>query len=54
MEEYLLQKQINSLLYDLKTCIETEALSSHDIYLLKAEIDKLLYDCLYHKSNLLS
>jgi hypothetical protein len=54
MEKNLLVKKIDNLLEDLSAYVESQALSENEVYLLKTEIDKLLYECLYYKSRLIS
>ena len=54
MERNILEKKVDNLLLDLRAYIESKALSENEVYLLKAEIDRLLYECLYYKSKLIS
>ena len=54
MERGYFENRVNLLLVELREYVEQEALSESDVYLLKAEIDKLLYECLYYKSRLIS
>ena len=53
MENSLLEKKINELLDDLRVCVESQSLTRHDVFMLKAEIDKLLYECIYYKTKLI-
>ncbi|MCX8128571.1 MAG: hypothetical protein N3I35_00535 [Clostridia bacterium] len=54
MDRGFLESKVDSLLRDLKKYIETTSLSENEIHELKTEIDKLLYECLYYKTRLLS
>jgi hypothetical protein len=54
MEKGILEKKIDSLLEDLKGYIEASSLSENDVHVLRAELDKLLYECLYFKSKIVS
>jgi hypothetical protein len=47
------ENKIDLLLGELREYVEQEGLCENDVYLLKAEIDKLLYECLYYKSRLI-
>lgn len=53
MERGIFENKVDSLLEELREYVEQQALCEHDVYLLKAEIDKLLYECLYYKSRLI-
>jgi hypothetical protein len=53
VERGIFENKVDSLLEELREYVEQQALSEHDVYLLKAEIDKLLYECLYYKSRLI-
>lgn len=44
--------KIDGLLEDLRMYIETNSLSDNEIYILKDEIDRLIYECMYYKSKL--
>ncbi|MCX7922300.1 MAG: hypothetical protein N3B21_09860 [Clostridia bacterium] len=52
MSRTLLEEKVDNLLEELKACIETKALSENDMHTINAEIDRILYECLYYKSKL--
>ena len=54
MDMFLLEKKVESLLKDLKSCLESQNLTEHDACLIKAEIDKILYECMYYRTKLIS
>lgn len=54
VEKGVLEKKIDNLLEDLKSYVEVQSLSENDIVILRAELDKLLYECLYYKSKIVS
>ncbi len=54
MDGRIIEKKVDTLLNDLKVYIESKSLSENEVSILKEEIDKLLYECLYYKSKLVS
>lgn len=54
MNQGFFENRVDLLLEELRAYVEQQALSEQDVYLLKAEIDRLLYECLYYKSRLIS
>lgn len=53
MENGVLEKKIEDLLDDLRSYVESKSLTERDVSMLKAEIDRLLYECLYYKTKLI-
>lgn len=53
MDKGIFENKVDDLLEELREYVEQQALSESEVYLLKAEIDKLLYECLYYKSRLI-
>jgi hypothetical protein len=54
MERISLVSKVDNLLEELRQYMEQQVLSESEVYILKAEIDKILYECLYYKNKLIS
>ncbi|HEX3028005.1 MAG TPA: hypothetical protein VHT34_01575 [Clostridia bacterium] len=54
MDGRIIEKKVDNLLNDLKVYIESQSLSEDELNILKEEIDRLLYECLYYKLRLVS
>lgn len=52
MDGGFIERKVDSLLNDLKEFVESRKLSDDDTGVLEAEIDRLLYECLYYKARL--